>query len=107
VTTQTGTHHLFASTDSNVKIQLRDTGGHETVFYNLDNPGDDFEAGQLDTFVIHVQGITPPLQSVTIRKDDAGRHPDWQLNYVEVIYTLMMMTSSTTMMMMSDDDDDV
>jgi hypothetical protein len=87
VKTKTGNiwFDLEEGTDSNVYIQLRDKDGHETVFYDLNNPGDDFKPGCQDTFNIIVQGITPPLESVTIRKDNAGGAPDWYLDHVEVL----------------------
>ncbi len=76
-----------AGTDSNIYLTVNGSKG-STGEIELDlmaEDGDNFERGDLDTMCIgfDTEGIGE-IQSITIRKDDAGSGADWHLEYITI-----------------------
>ncbi|KAG1662011.1 hypothetical protein FOA52_009500 [Chlamydomonas sp. UWO 241] len=71
-----------AGTDANVFIQIFGEEG-ETERIALDNPGNDFETGQLDVFEVSGRNVGP-MTKIRIGHDNAGFGAAWHLDRVTV-----------------------
>ncbi|MGH3941246.1 MAG: PLAT/LH2 domain-containing protein [Pseudonocardiaceae bacterium] len=79
---QTGNRNN-AGTDADVKIKLVGTL-RTSPWVNLDNPGDDRERRQLDTYRNINLDDVGDIKSIRLNFDDSGDHSDWYLDWVKV-----------------------
>lgn len=69
-----------AGTDANVRIVLYGEKG-KTDDMVLDNKGDNFEQGKIDTFKINTKDVGKPFK-LRVWHDNAGRFAGWHLDKV-------------------------
>lgn len=75
----------FAGTDANVKVILHGDGGRKTEKIRLSNMfKDDFEQGQLDTFLVKKQFKLRNIEKLEIWRDNFGFGSRWYVDYVKV-----------------------
>ncbi|KAF5839075.1 Lipase/lipooxygenase [Dunaliella salina] len=72
-----------AGTDCTVYCKLIGLQG-ETRNLRLDNPKDNMEAGQRDSFLIRAEDVGP-LQRVRVWHNNDGPKPNWHLDYMTIV----------------------
>ena len=77
-----------AGTDANIYITLINENSASSQEIALNNPSkNDFERGQLDTFILRVPGNLGPIKTIVIRSNNKGPNPGWYLDTVKVYYS--------------------
>lgn len=75
----------FAGTDANIKVILHGDGGRKTDKMRLHNVfKDDFEQGQLDTFLVKKQFKLKNIEKLELWRDNFGFGSRWYVDYVKV-----------------------
>lgn len=79
--TATG-HDVGAATDSSISVRLENRD-EEQVTFPLQNGLNDFERGQVDTFVVSGDCI-PDICKVVLYTDDKGFFPRWFVETIKI-----------------------
>ncbi len=75
-----------AGTNSDIWLTIYGTNGNtgEIELDTYAGDGDNFEKGDLDCFHVGVDKSIGTIEKITVRKNNGGAGPDWDLEYIEI-----------------------
>lgn len=84
ITIKTGTLK-GAGTDSRIYMSFQDGKGKTTPEYYIDEKGDNFEKGAIETFYVDDNTGLKDLKNLIIRKENNNAYADWYVESIQIV----------------------